>query len=243
MDLGLQDRRVLVTGGTRGIGRAVVTAFAGQGARVHTCYRGDAEAAARLGKDLAALGARYRIDRADLGVPEQARALVADAADHLGGLDVLVHNAAVVGRSPLAETGRAEWDEIMDVNLGGMYEVTRAALDVLAPGASVVVVSSAVATRGMAGRVAYTASKAACVGFVRSLCKELGPRGIRVNSVAPGIVETESGLSPAARERYTGMAALGRVGVPEDIAGAVAFLASDLAAYVTGQTLVVDGGI
>ncbi|HEX2317224.1 MAG TPA: SDR family NAD(P)-dependent oxidoreductase [Thermomonospora sp.] len=242
MDLGLRGKRVLVTGGTRGIGRATVLAFAQQGAHVYTCHRNDTDAAARLAENLLALDVRHRIELADVGVPQQARAMVRNAADFLGRIDVVVNNAAVVTRARLSETTPEAWERVMGVNLGGVYEVTRAALPSLALRASVITISSAVATRGMAGRTAYATSKAALLGFVRSLSRELGPLGFRVNAVAPGVVETESGVPDAARVRYTRMTALERLGTPAEVANVVLFLASDLSAYITGQTIHVDGG-
>ncbi|REE97582.1 SDR family NAD(P)-dependent oxidoreductase [Thermomonospora umbrina] len=243
MELGLQGKRVLVTGGTRGIGRAIVLGFAREGAQVYTCYRAGTEAAETLAEELSAIEAPHRIDRANVSVPKEAREMVAEAAKFLGGIDVLVNNAAMVSRGLLADTTTEKWRQVLGLNIDAIYEVTRAALPVLAPGANVIAISSGVATRGMAGRTAYATSKAALIGFVRSLSRELGPQGSRVNAVAPGVIETEARVPDAARERYSRMTALGRLGTPDDVAGVVLFLASDLAGYVTGQTILADGGI
>jgi 3-oxoacyl-[acyl-carrier protein] reductase len=241
----LDGARALVTAGTRGIGRAVVLALADLGARVHTCGRSDERAAADLREELRVRGGGHAVGLADVSDPERCRALVAAAARDMGGIDVLVHNAATVSHRTLEDLEPEEWGRVLATNLTSVYEVTRAALPHLSPGASVVIVSSAVAMRGMAGRTHYTASKAALTGFARSLCKEVGPAGVRVNVVAPGVIATDqiTRLTPERRERYERMAALGRLGTPEDIAGAVVFLAGDLSRYVTGQTLIVDGGI
>jgi 3-oxoacyl-[acyl-carrier protein] reductase len=245
MDLNLHGKNVLVTGGTRGIGRAVVLGFARQGANVWTCYRTERPEVDSLRQELAAVGGDHHVEQADVGDPVQARELVARAVKALGGLDVIVHNAGVVSHATLADLEPSEWDRVLDVNLRAPYEITRAALPHLQAGASVISVASAVAAVGMAGRTHYTASKAAMIGFNRSLSRELGPKGVRVNAVAPGIIDTDqtSGLTPKVRARYENLAALGRLGTGQDVANTVLFLASDLAGFVAGQTLVVDGGI
>jgi 3-oxoacyl-[acyl-carrier protein] reductase len=138
-----------------------------------------------------------------------------------------------------------EWERVIHTNLTSLYLVTQALLDLFPAGGSIINVTSAVAMRGMVGRTHYTASKAGIIGFTRSLCKELGPRNVRVNAIAPGIIETDqtTGLTPEGRQRYGGLTALGRLGGPDEIAGAALFLASDLSSYVSGVTLNVDGGI
>jgi 3-oxoacyl-[acyl-carrier protein] reductase len=158
---------------------------------------------------------------------------------------VLVNNAGVVSHRTLADLDLAEWRRILDTNLTSMFLVTKAFMDAIPSGGSVINVTSAVAMRGMVGRTHYTASKTGVIGFTRSLCKELGPRNIRVNALAPGIIETDqaAGLTPEGRTRYASLAALNRLGQPDDIAGVAVFLASDLAVFVSGQTINVDGGI
>ncbi|MDA2812977.1 SDR family oxidoreductase [Nocardiopsis sp. RSe5-2] len=237
--------RVVVTAGTRGIGRAAVLAFADAGARVYTCGRSDREAADSLAAELAERGDGHTVELADMADPERCRSFTASAARALGGIDVLVNNAAAVSHRTLEDMEPEEWNRILTTNLTSVYEVTRAALGHMGAGAAIVTVSSAVAMRGMAGRTHYTASKAALTGFTRSLCKEVGPQGIRANVVAPGVIATDQigRLTPERRERYERMAALGRLGAAEDIAGAVLYLAGPGASYVTGQTLTVDGGI
>ena len=245
MNSDVKGKRVLVTGGTRGIGRAIVTAFAQRGAAVYTCGRSDGPAAAGLRDELRELAGRHVVDVANVGDPDQCRRLVARAGEALGGIDVLVNNAGVVSHRTLSDLDGDEWSRILSVNLRGVYEVTRAALPLLSDGSSIVHVSSAVAAVGMVGRTHYTASKAAVIGFNRSLCKEVGPRGIRSNVVAPGIIETDqaAGLTPETRKRYEQLAALQRLGTPDDVAAVVLFLGSDLSRFVSGQTIVVDGGI
>jgi 3-oxoacyl-[acyl-carrier protein] reductase len=151
----------------------------------------------------------------------------------------------VISSSPVLDLELDEWHRVLDTNLTGMFLVVRSVLPRLREHASIVNVTSAVAWVGMPDRAHYTAAKAGVHGLTRSLCKELGPRNIRVNSVAPGIVETDqvAGLSPEQRTRYAGLAALGRLGRPDDIANTVLFLAGDLSGFVNGALLYVDGGI
>jgi 3-oxoacyl-[acyl-carrier protein] reductase len=245
MDFGLRGRHAVVTGGSRGIGRAVVLALARQGARVTACYLRDSDEALSLGKELADLGAEHLLLRANVASADDMESLFAAAARQFGPVHVLVNNAGVVSNRPLPDLEPTEWHRVLDTNLTAMYLATRAALPRLAPGASIVNVTSAVAMRGMAARAHYTASKAGVLGLTRSLCKELGGQRVRVNAVAPGLVETDqmAELPAAARTKYRGMIALARFADPADIAGSVLFLASDAARYISGATLNVDGGI
>ncbi|KNB49930.1 SDR family NAD(P)-dependent oxidoreductase [Streptomyces caatingaensis] len=260
MDQGLRGKRVLVTGGTKGIGRVTALAFADAGARVVVCHRADDEAAASLPRELKereargrgpegrgpeGLGGGHRVVRADVTVRADVERLADVVRAAAGGLDVLVNNVGVDGGAPFAEITDAEWHRLVDHNLTAPYLVTQAVLGLLADGASVVNVGSAAALRGRAGGTHYTATKAALIGFTRGLCKELGPRGIRVNTVAPGLTETEPGAGPPPHVlgRIVGMTALGRLCRPEDVAGAVLFLAGDTSRFVSGVTLNVDGGV
>ncbi|MET7456649.1 SDR family oxidoreductase [Streptomyces sp. NPDC005574] len=238
-------RRVLVTGGTRGIGRATALAFARTGARLAVAHRGDGEAADRLTRELTELGADFTLVAADLTGPAGAERLADAVLGRFGGLDVLVNNLGVDGHVPFEKLSEDEWHRVLDHNTTSAYLVTRAVLDLLGEGASVVNIGASVALRGRPLGVHYSTSKAALVGFTRALAKELGGRGIRVNLVAPGVTETEpgAGLPPQLVARLTALTALGRLGRPEDVAGAVLYLAGDSAAYVTGTTIEVDGGI
>lgn len=242
---GLWGRRVLVTGGSRGIGRATALAFAAAGASVLTCYRADREAAAAVRAELARLGRDNQVVRADVREQRDAESLVEQCRAALGGLDVVVNNAGVDGHRPVERIDDAEWARVLHTNLTAMHLVTQAALPLLGPGSSVINIGASVAARGLPGKVHYTASKAGVTGLTRSLGKELGRRGIRVNTVAPGLVETEpgAGLPPALVDRFTAQTALRRLASPQEVADVVLFLASDLASYVTGETLTVDGGI
>lgn len=245
MEQRLAGKRVLVTGGTKGIGRATVLAFAHSGASVVTCYHTDDAAADSLARELAALGGTHKVVRADVTDQGQAASLVETARDTLGGLDVLVNNMGVDGVVSFEDLTLVEWQRVVDHNTTSVYLVTQAALGILSDGGSIVTIGSSVALRGRARGVHYTTSKAALIGFTRALCKDIGPRGIRVNAVAPGLTETEpgAGLPPDARKRIVGMTALGRICQPEDVAGAVLFLAGDTSRYISGVILNVDGGV
>jgi 3-oxoacyl-[acyl-carrier protein] reductase len=245
MDFGLKGRHALVTGGSRGIGRAIVLALAQQGASVSACYATPSAAVGTLAAELNGLGANSRLLQADVRSTPAVRRFAAEAAARFGPIDLVVNNAAVVSHHTLADLEEDEWERIVDTNLTGMYRVTRAVLDHLAEPASIVNVTSAVAGRGEATLAHYTAAKAGVVGLTRSLCKELGPRGIRVNAIAPGLVATDqmSGMTAESRARFEARIPLRRVADPDELTGAVLFLASDAASYITGATLYVDGGI
>lgn len=239
----LAGKKALVTGGSRGIGREIVLAYARAGASVVTCGRHASEALTSLSRELEDVGGAHRVLIADVGQAEDVDRLVTECRATLGGLDILVHNAGVMSRVPFAELPLEEWRRVIDTNLGAAYRVTQQALPLLSAGASVVFVGSRVATIGMPLGAHYTASKAGLVGLTRSLAKELGPRGVRVNVVAPGSIETDTPIPPEARRRQEQVIALGRLGRPSDVAGVAAFLASDMAAYVSGETINVDGGV
>jgi 3-oxoacyl-[acyl-carrier protein] reductase len=244
VEQGLRGKRVLVTGGSRGIGRVTALAFARAGADVVAGHRSPSEAAERVAQELKGLGDRHTMVAADVTTRAGAGQLLANAVETLGGLDVLVNNVGVDGSVPFAGLGDDEWQRVFDHNVTTTYLVTHSALPYLADGASVVNIGASVGLRGRPGGVHYSASKAALVGLTRALCKDLGPRGIRVNTVAPGVTETESaGLPQPVRQRMAAMTALGGLCQPEDVAGAVLFLAGDTSRYITGITLNVDGGI
>jgi 3-oxoacyl-[acyl-carrier protein] reductase len=244
MDQGLAGKRVLVTGGTRGIGRSTVLALARAGAQVVACHRSKSPAADSLVSELKEIGEGHLLVQADLTAAAGATEVARATREHLGGLDVLVNNVGVDGHVPFADLGEDEWNRVIDHNLTAPYLVTRAVLALLVEGASVINIGSSVALRGRHGGVHYSSSKAALLGFTRALCKELGHNGIRVNAVSPGVVEDEEGtLPPPVRRQILGMTALGRLGRSEDVAGAVLFLAGDTSRYVSGAILNVDGGI
>jgi 3-oxoacyl-[acyl-carrier protein] reductase len=245
MDLGLTGLRALVTGGTRGIGKAIATTFAAAGATVCALASTMRPELDELEGELQGFTAGSFVAAADVGSTNEVERLFGELSDRWSGLDVLVNNAGVVSHRTLDDLDPTEWDRVLNTNLGGLYRVCRAATPLMGRGGSIVNIVSAVANVGMVGRTHYTASKAGMVGFTRSLCKELGPRGIRVNAIAPGLVETDqmAGLSPEQRTRYEKMAALEALGQPLDIARAAVFFAAEYSGFVTGAQLVVDGGI
>lgn len=245
MDQGLRGKKVLVTGGTRGIGRATVLAFADAGSTVVAGHLNAGEPAESLARELKERGDGHRVVAADVTTAHGAQQLAEVTGAALGGLDVLVNNVGVDGVVPFGGLGEEQWRHVVDHNVTAAYLVTHAVRDLLTEGASVVNIGSSVALRGRANGVHYSAAKAALIGFTRALCKEFGERGIRVNVVAPGLTETEpgAGLPPQAVERIVGMTALGRICRPSDVAGAVLFLAGDTSRYVSGATLNVDGGV
>jgi 3-oxoacyl-[acyl-carrier protein] reductase len=243
MENALAGRRVLVTGGTRGIGRAIVLAAARAEASVVTCSRTGGDDQASLETELKEIGGAFRVVTADVTDPGDVARLVAECREALGGLDVLVNNAGRDGQAAFEELTPVEWQEVFDADLTSVFLVSQACLDLLGPAASIVNLGAAVALRGLPGRVHYTAAKAAVIGLTRSMCKELGPRGIRVNVVAPGMIQTDPDEEHPMAARVRGMTALGRFGTAEEVAGAVLYLAGDGAAYVSGAVLNVDGGI
>lgn len=245
MDIDLTGKSALVTGGSRGIGRAIALAFARHGGTVVACYLNETDAVRRLGDELGGLPGGGYVAQVDVTEEGSVKRLVDEAAERFGKIDVLVNNAGAVSHKMLADLEFAEWKRVLDTNLTSMYLVTRAVAAVMPAGGSIINIGSGVAAVGMPARTHYGSSKAGVLGFTRALTKELGSRGIRANMINPGIIETDqvAGLTPEQRTRYESMAPLGRLGAPDDIANVALFLASDLSSFVSGATIAVDGGI
>lgn len=249
MDLGLKGRRALVTGGTRGVGRGIVLALARAGVDVLTCYRNGADYAESLEKELAEVGGTHKVVQCDLADSAQITELIGTAKDLFGGLDLIVNNAGAISHVPYGELPEQEWRRVIDTNLTAAHLVIQNALPILGEGASVISIGSKSSEVGIPLRAHYTATKAALRGLTRSLAKEFGSRGLRFNVLALGVIETEA-LDAMPEEqralmikRYSEKTALGRLGTPDEVAGAVLWLSSDLSRYVTGATIHVDGGI
>ncbi len=234
----LEGRTALVTGASRGIGRSIATELASAGATVTFSYRTGVEEAEALASEIGA-----RAVHADVSDPESARALVEEAGD----LDILVNNAGVTRDGLLVRMSDDDWRTVIDTNLASCFYTCRAAARGMMKkrAGTVVNISSIVGIHGNWGQTNYAASKAGIIGFTKSLAKELGSRNVRANVVVPGYVKTQ--LTEVLPEEATGAmlenTALGRLGDPEDVAGAVRFLCSDEASFITGAVLLVDGGL
>jgi NAD(P)-dependent dehydrogenase (short-subunit alcohol dehydrogenase family) len=236
----LAGKVALVTGGAARVGRSIALSLAGAGADVAIGYRASAAAAHATVSDLRALGVRAVALRADIGRPAAAQALVAHAARRLGRLDVLVNNAAVFLRTPLAETTAAQWDRVLGVNLRGAFFAAQAAARLMPSGGRIVNIADVGGVRAWPGYIPYGVSKAGVIMLTRGLAAALAPR-ISVNAVGPGVVLLPAGFPRGAARRLRARIPMGRHGRPEDVATAVRFFAT-CPAYITGQILFVDGG-
>jgi len=243
----LTGRRALVTGGSRGIGAATARLLAGAGADVVVGFRSREPDARAVVDDLVTRGRRAHAIAADLGDRAEADRLVRDAHEFLGGLDIFVGNAGIWPADDVAlvDMSDAQWRRTMRENVDAVFHSTAAAARLMADGGRIVLVSSTAGQRGEAWHADYAASKGAMISLVKSLCIELAPRGITVNSVAPGWVDTEmtaSVLSGEYRERAARAIPVGRIASADDVAGPVVFLCSAMARHITGEILNVNGG-
>lgn len=243
LEISLAGRTAFVTGSTRGIGRAIAEQLHAAGAKVGVVGRSLETAAAVA----AEIGERARGFACDVTAPDSIRAAIAACETELGPVDILVNNAGLTRDNLLLRLGQAEWDEVLAANLTGAFVSTQAVIKGMMKRrfGRVINITSVVGVTGNAGQANYAASKAGLIGFSKSVAKEYAARGVLVNCVAPGFIETDmtAALPETARAALLESIPLGRLGAPGDIAGAVTFLASDMGAYITGQVLVVDGGM
>ncbi|MBE3550407.1 MAG: 3-oxoacyl-[acyl-carrier-protein] reductase [Brockia lithotrophica] len=243
----LAERVALVTGASRGIGRAIALELARGGARVLVVYRGRRDAAEAVVEEIRGLGSEAFAEQGDVARPEEAERLVSLALDRFGRLDILVNNAGITRDNLLLRMKDEEWEEVLRTNLSGPFYLMRAAAKhmVRARRGRIVNIASVVGLVGNPGQANYAAAKAGLIGLTKAAAKELASRGITVNAVAPGYIQTDmtESLPEAAKEALLRLIPAGRFGSPEDVARAVRFLAGDDAAYITGHVLVVDGGM
>lgn len=242
----LAGKVVLVTGGSRGIGAAIARRFAAAGCRVAIGCRSRSDAAESVRRDVAANGVQGVVVTGDLAKPEAARDMVAQAVAAFGGIDVVVNCGGISGHRPFETSDPDFFHAVFDTNVLGTVAVIQAALPHLtAPGGRIINFSSGLATRPIPQSSIYAASKASVAALSHALAKEFGPRGITVNTIAPGVIETDMTARTLVErgDSILAMTPLARIGQPADIAGVALFLASPDAGWITGRTLIVDGGV
>jgi 3-oxoacyl-[acyl-carrier protein] reductase len=243
----LSGKSALVTGGSRGIGKAIGLRLATQGADVAFSYKGNEVAARETAREIQALGRRALAIQGDVAQVESADAVVKTALDAFGKLDILVNNAGITRDDLIMRMSPEAWREVLETNLFGAFWMTKAVTRPMlkARGGRIINITSVSGQAGQTGQANYSAAKAGLIGLTKATARELASRGITVNAVAPGFVLTEltQDLPDELKQEITSRTPLGRFGTTEEVANAVAFLASDEAAYITGQVLAVDGGL
>ena len=243
----LENKVALVTGASKGIGRAIAQRFIEEGAKVAFTYLSSVERGEALEKELAALGGEAKGFRSDASSGEQAEQLIQDVVAHFGQIDIIVNNAGITRDTLMLRMSEEDFDQVISINLKSVFNTTKHAQRYMLKqrSGSIINISSIVGIKGNAGQANYAASKAGIIGFTKSVALELGSRGIRCNAVAPGFIETEMTgvLDEKVVQTWRDAIPLKRGGQPEDVANACVFLGSDLSSYVSGQVLQVDGGL
>ncbi len=242
-----KGKTAIISGASRGIGRAIALNFAKQGANISFSYLKSKTEAEKLKVEINSLGLKAKAYQLDIRDFDSVNKWVSDTKDFFGGLDIVVNNAGIIIDKALALMEQSDWQQVLDTNLGGLFNLTRSAIVTLIKQKSgnIINITSVTGIVGMARQTNYAATKAGIIGFTRSLAREVAAYNIRVNAIAPGFIETD--MLASLNDKYKGEAkkgiALGRFGKPEEIAGIVAFLASEKSGYITGQVIVADGGL
>jgi 3-oxoacyl-[acyl-carrier protein] reductase len=247
MQINLTDRVAVVTGASRGIGRAIALALGAAGAAVVVNYRGSEAAAHEVVAQITEGGGQAVAVQANVSNPAEGEGLIKAATDQFGRLDILINNAGITRDNLLLRMKTDEIDDVLNTNLRAVILLSKAALRPMMKNrwGRIISMSSIIGLTGNPGQANYAAAKAGLLGFTKTLAQEMGSRGITANAICPGFIETDmtaAAMNDELRAAAVGRVPLGRLGTPEDIAPAVVFLASDAAAYITGQTLAVDGG-
>ncbi|MEZ5003612.1 MAG: 3-oxoacyl-[acyl-carrier-protein] reductase [Chitinophagales bacterium] len=242
----LEGKKALITGGSRGIGKAIVEVFVKEGAEVAFTYLSSEESAKKIVDDLQSYGKVVAI-KSNAANYQEAEELVKQVIDALGGIDILVNNAGITRDNLIMRMSEDQWDEVIQTNLKSVFNLTKQVMRPMmkARSGSIINISSIVGMRGNAGQSNYAASKGGIIAFTKSIAQEIGSRNIRCNAIAPGFIETDmtDALGEEAKDAFIKNIPLKRLGTPEDIANAAAFLGSDLATYISGQTLSVCGAL
>lgn len=246
--MGILDGKVaLVTGGSRGIGEAIVREMAAQGAEVAFTYRSSSERADQIAAELTDEGCKVKAFKSDAASFEDSEKLIKELIDGYGKIDILINNAGITKDNLMLRMSEDQWDQVIEVNLKSVFNLTKHAMRYMLKNrsGSIINISSVVGEFGNAGQANYAASKAGIIGFTKSIAKEVGSRGIRCNAVAPGFIETDmtDALTDDQRKAYEDSIPLKRLGSGKDIADLCVFLGSDMSTYITGQSISICGGL